>query len=190
MTNTISLDNLRRELGRTWIIVLFGLAYLVSQVTIIIFGPIEDAMMKLQATGTSVTDYTSVFGAWEASGEMAFYRAHFLLDDFHWVWYTIFFTALLSRLFDRFKISSARNWFLLLPLASGLLDWYENHLQHVFLSSADFSTIIDPLPLLSTLASDVKWVLSMLYLGTAVVLVARLAVGRNRSQSTAQSQTG
>ncbi len=188
MTNRLSLDNMRRELGRTWIIALFGVAYLVSQVTIIIIlGPIEDAMLKLQMTGTSVTDYMSVFGAWEASGDMAFYRAHFLLDDFHWVWYTIFFTALLCRLFDRFEISSERNWSLLLPLGSGLLDWYENHVQHVFLSAGDFSTIIDPLPLYSTLASDVKWVLALLYLGTTIVLVARLAFSRNRSESTAKN---
>lgn len=184
MTHSISLDNLRRELGRTWIIVLFGVAYLISQVTIIIIlGPIEDAIIKLQTTGTSVTDYLSVFGAWEASGDMAFYRAHFLLDDFHWVWYTVLFTAVLCRLFDRFEISSERNWFLLLPLASGLLDWYENHLQHVFLSSADFRTIIDPLPLYSTVASDVKWVLSILYLGTTIVLLARLAIGGSRSEA-------
>ena len=188
MTNSISLDNLRRELGRTWIIVLFGIAYLVSQVTIIIIlGQIEDAMLNLQMTGTSVSDYTSVFGAWEASGDMAFYRAHFLLDDFHWVWYTIFFTALLCRLFDRFEISSERNWVLPLPLASGLLDWYENHLQHIFLSAADFRTIIDPLPFYSTVASDVKWVLALLYLGTIIVLVARLAFAGNRSKSTAKT---
>ena len=191
MTNVTSLDNLRRELGRTWIIVLFGIAYLISQVTIIIIlGPIEDAMIKLQVSGTSVADYLAVFGAWEASGDMAFYRAHFLLDDFHWVWYTIFLTALLCRLFDRFEISSERNWFLVLPLASGLLDWYENHLQHVFLSSADFSTIIDPLPLYSTLASDIKWVLSIVYLSTAVVLVARLAFGGKRSEPTAPDSAG
>lgn len=183
MTNRISLETLRRELGQTWIIVLFGVAYLVSQVTIIIIlGPIEDAMLKLQATGVSVADYLSVFGAWQASGDMAFYRAHFLLDDFHWVWYTVFFTALLCRLFDRFEISSERNWFLSLPLASGLLDWYENHLQHIFLSSADFATIIDPLPLYSTVASDIKWVLASIYLGTTIVLIARLALGGSRSK--------
>ena len=188
MTNSISLDNLRRELGQTWIIVLFGIAYLLSQVTIIIIlGPIEDAMLKLQMTGTSVTDYMSVFGAWEASGDMASYRAHFILDDIHWIWYTVFSTAALCRLFDRFEISSDRNWFLLLPLASGLLDWYENRLQHVFLSAADFTTIIDPLPLYSTVASDVKWVLALAYLGTIIVLVVRLAFGGKRGKSTTQT---
>ena len=176
MTNNLSLSNLRQEFGRTWIIVLFGLAYLISQVTIIIIlGPIEDAMIKLQTTGFSASDYVSVFGAWEASGDMAFYRAHFVLDDVHWIWYTILATAVLSKLFYRFDVPNERNWFLLLPLASGLLDWYENRLQHVFLSSADFSTIVDPLPLYSTLASDLKWALVALYLGTAIVLLARLA---------------
>ena len=189
MTNDLSLDNLRRELGRTWIITLFGIVYLISQVTIIIMlGPIEDAMLNLQITGTSVADYLSVFGAWQASGEMAIYRAHFLLDDIHWIWYTIFFTALLCRLFDRFEISSDRNWFLWLPLASGLLDWYENRLQHFFLTAEDFSTIFDPLPLFSTLASDIKWVLAVLYLGTTIVLVTRLAFGGNRSKSTLPGQ--
>ena len=176
MTDALSLANLRTELGRTWLITLFGIAYAISQITIVvILGPIEDAMLKLQTTGVSVADYISVFGAWEASGEMAFYGAHFIFDDFHWVFYTIFLTTALCRLFDRFEISSDRNWFLLLPLASGLLDWYENHLQHVFLSSPDFSTIIDPLPLFSTLASDVKWILSIAYIGTAIVLTLRLA---------------
>ena len=180
MTDALSLANLRTELGRTWLITLFGIAYAISQISIIvILGPIEDAMIKLQTTGTSVADYLAVFNAWEASGDMAFYRAHFLLDDVHWIWYTMFLTTALCRLFDRFEISSDRNWFLLLPLASGLLDWYENHLQHVFLSSPDFSTIIDPLPLFSTLASDVKWILSIAYIGTAIVLALLLAFRKN-----------
>ena len=46
------------------------------------------------------------------------------------------------------------------------------------------------MPLYSTLASDVKWVLALLYLGTTIVLVARLALGGNRSESTAQKLIG
>ena len=171
----MSLDNIRQQLGRTWIIVLFGVAYVVSQVTIlIVLGPVEHAMLKLQLTGFSAADYVSVFNAWEASGDMAFYRAHFILDDVHWIWYSVLFTALLSRLFDQCEIPSSRNWFLLLPLASGLLDWYENRLQHVFLSSDDLAMIIDPLPLYSTLASDIKWLLALAYMGVTIVLAVRL----------------
>ena len=177
----MTLDNLRQQLGRNWIIVLFGIVYLVSQITIlIVLGPVEHAMFTLQLTGFSATDYVSVFSAWEASGDMARYRAHFILDDVHWVWYSVLFTALLSRLFERCEIPSGRNWFLLLPLASGLLDWYENRLQHVFLSSNDLAMIVDPLPLYSTLASDLKWLLVIIYLGATVVLAVRLKLNSNR----------
>jgi hypothetical protein len=139
-----------------------------------ILGPIEDAMIKLQVAGTSVADYVSVFGEWQASGEMALYQAHFILDDIHWIWYAGLFTAVLSRLFNRLDVSRAYNWFLLLPLASGLLDWFENRLQHVFLSATDFSTIIHPLPLYSTLASDLKWALALTYIVASLILAGRL----------------
>ena len=146
-------------------------------------------MIKLQVTGTSVADYVSVFSAWKSSGDMAFYQAHFILDDVHWIWYVVLFTALLCRLFNRFKISQAHNWFLLMPLASGLLDWYENRLQHVFLSSTDFSTIIHPLPLFSTLASDVKWVLALVYMVATLVLAGRIFFDKKQSQSTSESNS-
>ncbi len=72
MTDALSLAKLRTELGRTWLITLFGIAYAISQITsIVILGPIEDARIKLQTTGTSVADYLAVFNAWEASGDMA-----------------------------------------------------------------------------------------------------------------------
>ena len=177
----MSLDNLRQHLGRTWIIVLFGIIYLVSQITIlIVLGPVEHAMFTLQLTGFSAADYVSVFSTWEASGDMVRYRAHFILDDVHWVWYSVLFTALLSQLFERCRIPSGRNWFLLLPLASGLLDWYENRLQHVFLSSNDMAMIVDPLPLYSTLASDLKWLLVTIYVSTIVVLAVRLKLTSSR----------
>ncbi len=183
MTDALSLANLRRELGRPWFIVVFGVAYVISQVTIIaVLRPIEDAMIRLQTTGTSASDYIAVFGAWQESGQMAAYRAHFILDDLHWIWYAGLFTALLAWLFERQSVSHRHDWVLLLPLASGLLDWYENQLQHVFLSSPDFATIVDPLPLYSTMASDVKWVLALVYITLSVALVGRLALRRG-SQS-------
>ena len=71
-------------------VVLFGIAYVISQATIIvILSPIEDAMMKLQTTGFSASDYLAVFRAWEASGQMALYRAHFILDVYHWILYLV-----------------------------------------------------------------------------------------------------
>ena len=184
MNSNISLSNIRQQIDQTWIIVLFATVYVVSQITIlIILGPITEAMILLQTTGTTVADYVAVFSTWQASGDMAFYQAHFILDDVHWIWYAALFTALLCRLFNRFEISQAHNWFLVLPLASGLLDWYENRLQHVFLSSTDFSTIIHPLPLYSTLASDIKWVLSLAYIATTLVLAGRLLLNQKTLQT-------
>ena len=174
-----SLANLRREFGRTWLIILFAVAYAISQITIIvILAPIADAMIRLQTTGVAAEQYLSVFRDWEASGGMAFYKAHFILDDVHWFWYAGLATTLLCRLFDRHGIAHKYDWVLLLPLASGLLDWYENHLQHVFLSASDFATIVDPLPLLSTVASDIKWLLAAIY----IVLTLILSVGLLRKR--------
>ena len=171
----LSLTKLRANLGCTWLIILFAVIYVISQITIIvILGPIEDAMIYLQTTGVTAEQYLSVFRDWQATGEMAFYKAHFILDDVHWIWYAGLFTTILCRLFNRLDIAQKHNWVLLLPLASGLLDWYENHLQHVFLSAVDFATIVDPLPLLSTVASDLKWLLSACYVLLSVILTIRL----------------
>jgi hypothetical protein len=170
----LTLAGLRPALGRTWLIVLFGSAYLVSQVTILlIVRPLGRSLLDLQCFGFTAAKYVTVFREWEAGGVMDAYRAHFVLDDVHWVWYAGFFTVLLCRLFERHRIPHGLDWLLVLPLASGLLDWYENHLQHVFLSAPDHSMIVDPLPLLSTLASDAKWLLAAAYLLLVVVLLAR-----------------
>ena len=175
MNDLPTLAYLRSKLGRAWLIALFGIAYVISQITIIIIlGPIEDAMINLQTTGTSASDYLAVFKGWQESGEMDIYRAHFILDDVHWIWYAGLFTTLLCWLFDRLEVSNKYNWVLMLPLASGLLDWFENKMQHIFLSTADFSMIVDPLPLISTLASDMKWLFSAIYLPLSIILLARL----------------
>jgi len=174
MREALSLKNIRYELGRTWMIVVFGSAYVISQITIfMILRPIADTMIRLQTTGIYASDYLAVFGAWKSSGGIDVYRAHFIFDNVHWVWYAGLFTVLLCRLFERHAVSSRYNWVLFLPLASGLLDWYENHMQHVFLSSSNFSAIVDPLPLFSTIASDTKWILALTYVIISAVLLVR-----------------
>ena len=182
--DTLSLSRLRPALAHNWLMGLFGIAYLVSQATIaIILLPVRSHFMWLQCLGFTARDYTVVFRQWEETGVMSAYRAHFVLDDVHWVWYSAFVTVLLCRLFERQRVPHRYNWVLLLPLVSGLLDWYENHIQHVFLGSPDFSTIADPLPLLSTLASDMKWALAAVYVSLAVVLFLRRSTSRRLARS-------
>jgi hypothetical protein len=88
------------------------------------------------------------------------------------------FTALLCRLFEDLRVPGRFNGVLVLPLASGLLDWFENRLQHVFLSSPDFATLVDPLPLISSLASDAKWILVLAYVPLTGVLIAKTLFSR------------
>lgn len=168
----LTIRNLAQSLGRTWLIVVFGLAYLVSQVAIlVILDPIAFELLRLQCFGFSAEETLRVFHAWEQRGVLDAYRAHFIVDDVHWLWYAGLFTAVLGRLFERRAVTQRLDWILVLPLASGLLDFFENQIQHVFLSTPDFSMIVDPLPLISTAASDLKWLLLLFYVGITVVLI-------------------
>ena len=128
-------------------------------------------MLRLQCLGFSADEYLRMFRSWQEAGVLAAYQAHFLLDDVHWIWYALFFTAVLCRLFERRGVDHRHDWFLLLPLVSGLLDAFENRLQHVFLSDPAFSRIVDPLPAFSTVASILKWLLVLGYVGVALALL-------------------
>ena len=161
-----------QSLGRTWVIAVLGVIYVVSQTAILVtLAPASPEMLRLQCFGFSAERTLAIFRGWEASGAIDAYRAHFRLDDFHWLWYAAFFTALLGRLFERRAVSHRFDWILVLPLASGLLDLLENQIQHVFLGAPDFSTVVDPLPLISTAASILKWLLALGYVGATVVLL-------------------
>ena len=161
-----------QSLGRTWVIALLGVTYLISQIAILVtLAPASSEMLRLQCLGFSAERTLAIFRAWEASGAIDAYRAHFVLDDFHWLWYAGFFTALLGRLFERRAVSHRFDWILVLPLASGLLDVLENQIQHVFVGAPGFSTVVDPLPLISTAASVLKWGLVLIYAAVTAVLL-------------------
>jgi hypothetical protein len=176
-TRALELARLRAALDHTWLVAAFAGAYAISQATIlVVLEPLGSSVAELQCLGFTAAEYLAVFRHWEVTGGMDAYRAHLVLDDVHWVWYAGLFTALLCRLFERQRIPHRFDWLLLLPLVSGLLDGYENRLQHVFLAAPDFSTIVDPLPLLSTLASIAKWILAAVYVALAAGLLLRGAV--------------
>jgi len=135
-------------------------------------------MLRLQCLGFSADETLRTFRRWQETGVLAAYQAHFLFDDVHWIWYALFFTAVLCRLFERRSVAHRYNWVLLLPLVSGLLDAFENRLQHVFLSEPGFGRVVDPLPAFSTIASDLKWLLVICYVSVALaLLVGRIGTG-------------
>ena len=162
-----------QSLGRTWVIAVLGVIYVVSQTAILVtLAPAISEMLRLQCLGFTAERTLAIFHGWEASGAIDAYRAHFRLDDFHWLWYAGFFTALLGRLLERRPVSHRFDSVLVLPLASGLLDLLENQIQHVFLGAPGFATVVDPLPLISTAASILKWGLVLLYVGATAVLLS------------------
>jgi hypothetical protein len=177
--SVLSLSRLRSTLAQRWLIVVFGVVYLVSQVTIlVIVSPLGSELGRLQVSAFTADATVAIFRGWESAGLMDVYRSHFVLDDVHWVWYASLLTVVLCTLFERRRVPHRFDWVLVVPLLAGLCDAYENHLQHVFLASPDHAAIVDPLPLFSTVASLTKWTLA----GGCVLLAVGLGLrGRSRA---------
>ena len=143
--------------------IFLGAAYLVSQMIIArILEPIgRETFLKLQLC-FSEPFYLDTFRAWEATGQMAAYRAHFFMDAFHPVWYTLFLISLLGWVLNSRGLSDRWNWMLILPIAAGLSDELENLMQGFFLSGIG---ITQPLVILSSMFSLAKWTLAFISLG-------------------------
>jgi hypothetical protein len=87
--------------------------------------------------------------------------------------------ALLSLALKHSDAPARYNRVLLLPLVAGPCDALENAIQHIFLSEPGHVAVVDPLPLISTLASITKWglvVICMLVL--AALTVRALGLGK------------
>lgn len=181
-----SLRSARAFLSHRGLLVLFGGIYVVSQVIIAtLVDPLDaERMVGLQVTGFAPADYVATFSAWEAEGIMAFYHAHLIFDDVHWIWYAIFLSVCLALSLDAARLSDRWNVVLLFPLIAGINDWFENGLQHVFLSAPDYQMIIDPLPTISTVASIIKWIF---FLGS-FLLIAWMQLRRLRLGATGASR--
>ncbi|NLY00169.1 MAG: hypothetical protein GXY83_29065 [Rhodopirellula sp.] len=152
---------LRSALGETWVLIFFGLVYLVSQLAvgaILSFVGLRD-FLWLQCCGWSSARYFDLIQSWQARGVMPFYQAHLAIDRLHWIWYTVLLMAAIARALNASNSGERSNWLLLLPVGAGLADWLENQFQAVFLNSPGFATVVDPLPLVSTCASNLKWLL-------------------------------
>lgn len=173
------LSFLRTHLAHGWIVILFGAIYLTSQVIIglvleKIGGP---NILALQVTGFSAADYIDTFSAWEQAGVMGAYHAHLVFDGVHPFWYAILMAATLAVLMEKTGAGDGWTKAMALPFMAGFCDLIENGIQHVFLTAADHSTIIDPLPAISTIMSISKWSLATASLMLIAILVTRLATG-------------
>lgn len=155
-------------------IALLAAIYAASQAAILwTLGPIRREVGRLQVTGFDAETYRDTFQRWIDAGQMDAYRAHFAFDGVHPLWYAALGTVLLCRLFETRGVSQRRTWALALPLASALCDFVENAIQQRFLAAPDFAAIVDPWPLVSTLASIAKWSCAAAWVGVAIALSRR-----------------
>lgn len=181
MSAAFTLKTLRQWAAKGWLAVTSAIVYLVSQV--VIAAQLEHLgalrVFELQVTGFRAADYLQAFSAWQKQGVMPFYRSHLIFDDIHWIWYSVMLTSLMALAMNAADSPPKRNPLLLLPLVAGLCDALENGLQKVFLSDPTFATVVDPLPLLSTIASIVKW--SLVALSLLTIPATWLAARRRRA---------
>lgn len=174
------LTDLRTHLAHGWLVILFGVIYVISQTIIIslleqIGGPL---ILTLQVTWFTAADYVATFSEWDAAGLMEIYRAHLVFDDFHAIWYAVLMAATLATLMKNTGAGDGWTKLLVIPFAAGFCDMVENGIQHIFLTGTSYSTIVDPLPAITTIMSITKWSLSLAALSLIAILLVRYVTGQ------------
>ena len=157
--------------SNVWI-ALFGILYVVSQVTI---GSILHKIgtlkaLKLQTTFSSNT-FKEIASQWIASGEIETYLRHFRFDNFHPIWYSIFLSLLIARAFKVHHVNPKYHWILLTPFVAALCDFFENAMHLYFL--ADLNRATPELVAMSGTATNIKWFLA--FVGVMIVTVSVIA---------------
>lgn len=166
-----ALSGLRHALASRWIVVGFGVAYLVSQVLIArILHPLDPLDVLRAQTTLHAPVVREIFARWGASGLLDAYVRHYSLDFVHPALYAIFLGASLSLLLDRNRLSSSWDVVLLMPIVAALCDLFENVSHVAFL--ADEANLTPAWVAASGVAAITKWLLA----GSSIVLIAILAL--------------
>jgi hypothetical protein len=154
------------------LIIIFGIIYFTSQFIIgLIIQPLGVSnVLALQTTMSSDT-FKEIASGWIASGQIGIYYKHFYFDNFHPIWYSIFLSLLIARVFKINNINPKFNFIILTPFIAGICDLIENMMHLYFL--ADLNRATPALVALSGTATNTKWFLSLS--GVAVVTVLVIA---------------
>ncbi|MBI4970404.1 MAG: hypothetical protein HZC17_00985 [Candidatus Omnitrophica bacterium] len=160
---------MRKFFGSIWWVLFFGATYLVSQAVIIhLLQPIgAKDFLSLQLC-FSKKFYLHMIQAWQASGQIVAYKAHFLIDWFHPIWYTLFLTSALATVFNAKSVPAEWNKLLFLPLIAGIADELENLMQIFLLSGIK---VTQGFVNISSGCSLVKWTLA---LGSLLIVISLL----------------
>jgi hypothetical protein len=163
----------------TFVIVIFGIIYFTSQ---IIIGSILHNIGAINALSLQTTlasdKFKAIASGWIASGQIADYYRHFYFDSFHPIWYSIFLSLLIARTFKINNVSPECNFIILTPFAAAICDFFENMMHLYFLADLDRAT--PTLVAISGLATNTKWLLAALGVGTVTVQVIVWLVRKRR----------
>lgn len=176
----MKLSNLRHFFDAVWLLPVTGLLFVLSQASL---GSIFDRigtgeLLNMQVSFFHAQDYLDYFANLRERGLLDIYASHLLIDNLHPLWYGPFSLALLAVLMNRLNVHEKWNWLLALPVLAAACDVIENHIQMVFLLGPQHIT--DALATLTTLASDIKWTLVLVYFTAAVIWLALLALGKGK----------
>lgn len=159
-----------RKSDSTALIVVFGIIYFTSQ---IIIGTILHKIGTFKALALQTTfcsdKFREIASAWILSGEIEAYYRHFYFDNFHPIWYAIFLSLLIARTYKINDVSPEFNFIILTPFIAALCDFFENAMHLYFLYDLNRATPF--LVALSGLATNTKWILAGVGVGTVAGLI-------------------
>ncbi len=162
---------IRQKLANRKIAIIFGILYLLSQLTIyLIIRDISGEQMLAFQTNFSKAVFLETIGAWKLAGMLDAFKLHFIPDYFHPIWYSVFLASLMALAFNSARVSERLNFLLLMPFIAGALDLVENTMQLIIIS--DIGGITDTKVFVAALAATTKWIL----VGIAMLMTIVLAV--------------
>ncbi|MDY6904329.1 MAG: hypothetical protein SWH61_06560 [Thermodesulfobacteriota bacterium] len=165
------LPSLREKIGTRRVAVVSGILFVCSQVTIyLIVRDLSPEKVLILQTTFSQEKFLSIIGAWKLGGLLPLFKAHFYVDYFHPVWYSVFLASLMAIGFNVNNISEKYNRLLMIPFIAGFLDLVENTMELIILSNiarASRAKIVA-----GALAANIKWLL----VGIGILIVAWLIV--------------
>lgn len=171
------MNTLRKKADSWTLILIFGGIYLVSQPAInyLLRGVTLPAVLRLQIS-LSARVIAETLAQWRSSGLLAGYLSHYIFDFLHPVWYVLFLTTALAKLFNSLDISARFSFLLSFPFIAGLCDLLENIAHLLFIHYPN--TIIPLTAAISGSASILKWGLSGFSLLAIGVLLLRVLTAK------------
>lgn len=163
-----------RKSDSGFLILLFAVIYFISQMIIgSIVHPLGPGKFLALQTTLSSDTFKAIASGWMASGQVGIYYQHFYFDNFHPIWYSIFLSLLIARMFKINNVHPKFNFIILTPFIAAICDLFENMMHLYFL--ADLHRATPVLVALSGLATNTKWALAALGVGVvSVLMIVRL----------------